>query len=163
MKNLKKLFVSLVCLALFVCAFPSIPTQAMAIRPFAWAGRPGGNGTGSEEWLQGSYGEMDGPWRVLCTSTGSVSALNTISGVTETIVFGIMSALSGGSGTSALVKNGIITSANVASIIYGSYSGNYYKSTTYISGRCMKAVIITYNDKACTDYVRTYGGTVIKW
>lgn len=26
---------------------------------YAWPGRPGGNGDGSEEWLQGEYGETN--------------------------------------------------------------------------------------------------------
>ena len=30
------------------------------ISTYAWPGRPGGNGDGSEEYLDGNYGEMNG-------------------------------------------------------------------------------------------------------
>lgn len=47
---------------------------------WAWPGRPGGNGDGSEEWMQGSYGQMNGPYKLISTSSGEVSHLNSHAG-----------------------------------------------------------------------------------
>ncbi|MFV0380699.1 MAG: hypothetical protein ACK5KR_00460 [Breznakia sp.] len=37
----------------------------------AWPGRSGGNDDGSEAWLQESYGQMNGPYKLLTTSRGT--------------------------------------------------------------------------------------------
>ncbi|WP_177159601.1 hypothetical protein [Granulicatella balaenopterae] len=42
----------------------------------AWPGRPGGNGDGSEEWLQGSYGQTNGPYKWIGSSRGLTEDLN---------------------------------------------------------------------------------------
>lgn len=124
----------------------------------AWPGRPEGNGDGSEEWLQGNYGEPNGPFKTLYTSQGRVSDLNTEQSVVDAIGLGIVDALSGGvfKGTEALITSNAVTAMGIAKTIKGNYEGNYYRSITYISGRCMKTVMTTYEDRDCTEYVTTY-------
>ena len=58
----------------------------------AW---PGGNGDGSEEWLQGKYGEPNDPFKTLYSSKGRVSDLNTQQAVADGIGIGIIGLLSG--------------------------------------------------------------------
>ena len=124
----------------------------------AWPGRPGGNGDGSEEWLQGSYGQTNGEFKRLYSSNGNVSSLNTRKSVADSIGLGIVSLLSGNifTGTAGLVSGGFVTAVGIAGTIYDSYSGNYYRSATYISGRCMKTIIRTYKYSNYTGYVSTY-------
>ncbi len=73
MRKIKRIVVSTLCMALLMSTIISLPVNAASIKPFAWPGRPGGTGTGSEEWLQGGYGEPnpDGQWHVLYQSTNS--------------------------------------------------------------------------------------------
>ncbi|MCE9653897.1 hypothetical protein [Clostridium celatum] len=124
----------------------------------AWPGRPGGNGDGSEEWLQGNYGEPNGPFKTLYTSQGRVSDLNTQQSVADGIGVAIVDLLSGNvfKGTAALITSGAISAMGIAATIKGYYDGNYYKSVTYISGRCMKTVITTYEYNNYTGYIKTY-------
>lgn len=74
-RNLKK---KLTVLLSFVLALTmmAMPVQAATAQPFVWPGRPGGNGDGSEEWLQGSYGEKNGPYKDIYTKKGKVATLN---------------------------------------------------------------------------------------
>ena len=127
----------------------------------AWPGRPGGNGDGSEEWLQGNYGEPNGPFKTLYNSQGRVSDLNTQQSVADGIGLGIVGLLSGNifTGTAALISSGAVTAKGIGATIKGYYDGNYYKSVTYISGRCMKTVITTYENKNYTGYINTY----VRW
>ena len=124
----------------------------------AWPGRPGGNSDGSEEWLQGKYGEPNGPFKTLYSSKGRVSDLNTQQAVADGIGIGIIGLLSGNifKGTAALVSSGAVSAMGLGATIKGYYDGNYYKSVTYISGRCMKTVITTYEYKNYTGYIKTY-------
>lgn len=124
----------------------------------AWPGRPGGNGDGSEEWLQGKYGQPNGPFKTLYSSKGRVSDLNTQQAVADGIGIGIIGLLSGNifKGTAALVSSGAVSAMGIGATIKGYYEGNYYKSVTYISGRCMKTVITTYEYKNYTGYIKTY-------
>lgn len=113
---------------------------------WAWPGRPGGNGDGSEEWLQGNYGETNGPYRLIYSSQGDVNSLNNQKNVADTIGTGILGVLVGQ----------VFVGATIAASISGGYQGAYYKSNTYISGRCMKTVITTYKNSNYTGFVKEY-------
>lgn len=158
MKFSKILCVILVSFFTVLSASKPIYVNAEEISPTAWPGRPGRNGDGSEEWLQGSYGQTNGPWKLIYTSKGSVNALNTQKSVADTIGLGIVGALSGNilAGTKALVVSGLVTATGVATTVYGGYEGVYYISKTYISGRCMKTVITTYRNSNYTGFVKQY-------
>lgn len=124
----------------------------------AWPGRPGGNGDGSEEWLQGKYGQPNGPFKVLCKNQGLVSDLNEQQRIANTVGRSVVAALLAEvlKGTPPLVTKGVVNATMIAKSWSGKYKGVYYKSVTYISGRCMKTVITTYENQNYTKQVATY-------
>ena len=137
---------------------PVSAEQTTPIIPNAWPGRPGGNGDGSEEWLQGSYGETNGPFKLISTYKGETSELNNYRTAANSVGLATISILSGGilPGTAAIVKDIGLTAVDIGTSICGSYKGAYYIAKTYISGRCMKTVIDTYSNSNYTGYVATY-------
>ena len=124
----------------------------------AWPGRPGGNGDGSEEWLQGKYGQPNGPFKVLCKNQGLVSDLNEQQRIANTVGRSVVAALLAEvlKGTPLLVTKGVVNATMIAKSWSGQYKGVYYKSVTYMSGRCMKTVITTYENQNYTKQVATY-------
>ena len=156
-KNFRKRLTALLSFVL-ILAMMAMPLQAATAQPYAWPGRPGGNGDGSEEWLQGFYGETNGPYKKIHTKKGKVSTLNKEQAVADTIGLGIVSVLLDKvlPGTSILVKGGFVTALGIAKNVSGTYEGVYYTAKTSISGRCMKTVIDTYGDKERTIHVATY-------
>lgn len=126
------------------------------ITPKAWPGRPGGNGDGSEEWLTGSYGQTNGPYKHLVSGSGNVETLNRNASTANSIGAFLLSTSAGFLSTPL----GIFISG--LSIPYAhfskGYEGAYYKLNVYYSGRCMKVVIKTYNYswKAVKTYTRYY-------
>lgn len=165
MVSIKKKLTSLFCILIISVSIISTPVYANSlIQPRAWPGRPGGN-NGTEEWLQGNYGETNGPWKVICTQTGKVSDLNKSQLIADSVGMSIVSILSAGvfSGKAGLLATIGITGASIGGTLAGqSYSGNYYKMTTYQSGRCMRFVITTYETKNFTGYISTYE-KLLKW
>ena len=158
MKFRKVLYVFLVSSFTILSVFKPTYVNAEGLSPAAWPGRPGGNSDGSEEWLQGSYGQTNGPWQIIYTSKGSVNSLNSQKNVADTIGLGIVSVLTGNilPGTKAIIAGGFVSAMGAAATIYGSYEGAYYISKTYISGRCMKTVITTYRNSNYTGFVKQY-------
>ena len=55
-----------------------------------------------------------------------------------------------------IVSTGLISAVSLGTTIAGAYQGNYYKSVSAISGRCLRTIITTYEDKNCTAVVGTY-------
>lgn len=144
----------LLCLALMF----SVVTPAYAlgrnntIKPLAWPGRPGGNGDGSEEWMSGSYGQMNGPYKLLRTSTGTVEDFN--NGVARirnlrNSIFELASHFS-------LTVNIIYTAIQIDDLFQEDLVGQYYVYRTYVSGRRMKIVIDTYWGANQTHFARRY-------
>ncbi len=144
--------------------FNSVQVQAQIMRKpvvKAWPGRPGGNGDGSEEWLKGNYGETNGAFRLVGSCSGIVSDLVSRERASRSIRFAIVGLLGGNClpGTSKLVKLGYVTVLIIAEAVSGEYEGNDFRSETYISGRCMKTIIKTYEYKNYTEHKKTY----VKW
>lgn len=106
------------------------------IRPYVWAGRPGGNGDGSEEYLNLGYGEMNGPYKVVGTNTGKVSDFNSARDLVENIAFTAI-----GLG----LPDGVlkISTKLAPKILNDHIDGIVYKTTTYVSGRRAKLAIQT--------------------
>lgn len=168
MKRYKSLISIILCLSLIFSIVT--PTYAMgrnnSIKPLAWPGRPGGNGDGSEEWLSGNYGETNGPWRQLpYYPSGKVHDLIYRENVEIAIGAGIISFLSAGifTGPASMIAAGVLSAGSVGIAVAGSsYEGNYYKTTVFISGRCMKIEIRTYEYSNFTGYIKTYT-RYVKW
>ena len=81
--------------------------------PFrVWPGRPGGNGDGSEEWLVGNYGEENGPYRYIGSSSGNVSDLNSSRNYVASVVSAILSYGRGIFITTAILIAGMIAPEN---------------------------------------------------
>ncbi len=159
-KNLFKcilVFVVIISSSLFVYEVNANVISSRHVVPKAWPGRPGGNGDGSEEWLHGKYGEPSGPFILISQSQGRISDLNDMNNRVNTIGGAIFTSLGLFLGVASTVLSGAITIAGIASAFNGSYyKGNYYKSETYVSGRCMKTIITTYEDRNYTEYIKTY-------
>ncbi|MGY3724651.1 hypothetical protein SAMN05421767_1702 [Granulicatella balaenopterae] len=132
----------------------------------AWPGRPGGNGDGSEEWLQGSYGQTNGPYKWIGSSQGLTEDLNNrdrrlIEITTEISLYFITKTPSTSKNLKRILKIfGVKTL--LKNIWKNRYEGAYYNSNTYVSGRCMKTVITTYKNSDYTGYVKTYT-SYYKW
>lgn len=126
------------------------------VRPYVWAGRPGGNGDGSEEYLNLGYGEMNGPYKAVATNTGKVSDYNKSSAFVQGMLSGlIMPELS-----QRLASIFLDLASQV--IFDSSIEGITYKSTIYVSGRRAKAVIQTYRDDGMTQPYKYYE-EIKKW
>lgn len=95
MRILKKL-VLFICVFCLLTGFTPNPHRGKdnLISPTAWPGRPGGNGDGSEEWLQGSYGQTNGPFVKVSSSQGTVADLKNIDSVVSSISSLTLTALS---------------------------------------------------------------------
>ena len=164
MASILKKLTSSFCILIISVSIISTPVYANSlIQPRAWPGRPGGN-NGTEEWLQGNYGETNGSWKVIHTQTGKVSDLNNSQFLADNIGMGIVSILTAGvfSGSASVLTALGITGVGIGGALAGQYSGNYYRMTTYQSGRCMKFVITTYETKDFTGYISTYE-KLLKW
>ncbi len=125
----------------------------------AWPGRPGGNGDGSEEWLQGSYGEMNGPYvRIAGPYTGMVSDLNASRNTASNIGFTIVGALTGFLGISPIAATAVGLSPTIVSTMLGSvyYHGSVYRVEVFVSGRRMKTLVTTYGNENFTGTKRVY-------
>lgn len=142
-----------------VAAVSPLGVMASETSTYAWPGRPGGNGDGSEEWLQGEYGETNGPYELLCTQKGPISDLTGNSNLTEVaqLVF-----------SAGILKihpefGGVVTVAGLLQAFKSNqYKGAYYIMDTYVSGRSMKIVTNTYRDSNYTGWVDTYT-TYVEW
>ena len=142
-----------VCLLLASVIMVSYPVQAAGISTYAWPGRPGGNGDGSEEWLQGNYGETNGPYKLVASKSGHISEL-----YEDTLAEGIVKAVISLDPNYSLV----MTVLGVGQMIKSKqYEGSYYKSDSYISGRRMKVVIKTYDDASFKKYMNTYTDYIV--
>ncbi len=117
--------------------------------PFrVWPGRPGGNGDGSEEWLVGNYGEENGPYRYIGSSSGNVSDLNSSRNYVASVVSAILSYGRGIFITTAILIAGMIAPEN--------FAGTVYTAESYVSGRSMKTIITTYYLPNYTHYCAQY-------
>ena len=117
--------------------------------PFrVWPGRPGGNGDGSEEWLVGNYGEENGPYRYIGSSSGNVSDLNSSRNYVASVVSAILSYGRGIFITAAVLIAGMIAPEN--------FAGTVYIAESYVSGRSMKTIITTYYLPNYTHYCAQY-------
>lgn len=111
------------------------------IKPMLWPGRPGGNGDGSEEYMNGlKYGEMRGPWVHIRTESGNVydlqdntSKMGVISGI-------IIGAIAPGLGIPLLgtVFGGAMTLASLLPRNTAFDDAKYYIARSYGSGRRLK-------------------------
>lgn len=170
MKNFtKKLIASISTFTILTTATPlsvfateNLPTETPKER--AWPGRPGGNGDGSEEWLQGSYGETNGPYKLINSGRGYVSDLNHQSNIFDSITGAILGAVAGSiPGGAEIIASGFVTGGSIGSAILSKpYGGSVYEMNTYVSGRCMKIVIVTYGNENFTGTTKTYTNYV-KW
>lgn len=158
MKKIKKVVISMLSLALIVSSLMTTSVKAAEIQPYAWPGRPGGNGDGSEEWLQGEYGETNGEFKRICIRTGKVADLNNQENLVNSLAIDVINALLGNvlPKTEAIVTQGGVSATGYAKSIYGGYKGNYYEAEVLISGRCMKTVTKTYENSNKTGYIATY-------
>lgn len=150
-----KIFLSfLIVISMFFSL--SMPIYAVNIKkdiqPRAWPGRPGGNGDGSEEWMTGSYGQMNGPYKLLGTSSGTVEDFNNrVAQIrnARTSLFLIASFFS--------VPLAVVSAAITIEDMYQeNLVGRYYVYKTYVSGRRMKTVIDTYWGANQTNFERRY-------
>lgn len=157
---MKRIIVSIWCMILFVSGTFTLSVNAANVEPFAWPGRPGGSGTGSEEWLQGEYGEDTGVWTPMNTIKGEVAELNenradALDAATEIL-----------GGLVTLVSPNIVnyvTAIQIRNIInYNNYEGNYYILKSFVSGRCVKILIYTYTNADYSGFVDVYTEWV-KW
>lgn len=146
----EKKLASLLSLALVVIALISIPVEAAA-QPYAWPGRPGGNGDGSEEWLQGEYGQANGPYLKIYESQGALSNYGFSSG-TETIASAIITA---GVAKVHPLFGTVVTAAGIGNALNSMrYEGAYYRMVSKVSGRRMKIEINTYRDPNYQNFVK---------
>lgn len=99
---------------------------------------------------------------LLNQSLGHVLDWNAQESITNSIGFGILGAFLSYLGVPSIPAAIGATSGSIVATIYGQYQGNYYKSETYVSGRCMKTIITTYEDRNYTEYVKTYTSWM-KW
>ena len=140
MDNMKKKFMVLLSLVLVAMVLVSVPVQA-AVQPYVWPGRPGGNGDGSEEWLQGEYGQPNGPYQTIYQTEGRVSDLGKESKI-EIIATAI---ISGGISKVHPSCGAVVTVAGLGMALRSeNYEGAYYKMISSVSGRRMKIQIRTY-------------------
>ena len=117
--------------------------------PFrVWPGRPGGNGDGSEEWLVGNYGEENGPYKYIGSTSGNVSDLNSSRNNVVAVVSAILSYGRGIFITAAVLIAGMIAPEN--------FAGTVYTAESYVSGRSMKTIITTYYLPNYTHYCAQY-------
>ncbi len=126
------------------------------VEPNLWPGRPGGNGDGSEEFLQGSYGCMNGPYRYIGSTSGRVSDLNR----SQSQTVGILVTITG----IPLSKLWSIAYGVASSIFLAGdrYEGITYRAEYYVSGRRLKVLIKTYSDDRMTRLYKTYTD-IRKW
>ncbi|MDY6062309.1 MAG: hypothetical protein SPI53_00720 [Erysipelotrichaceae bacterium] len=163
---MKKLLTTILAIMMFICISPiklnaqenlkqsSKHFRKPIVIKRALPGRPGGNGDGSEEWLRGRYGEMNGPYKLISTSTGTVADLNQSARNVSTVLWFLIGiGLHGISGGLSTILGGI--SSGVEAFDKG-YEGIYYKSWYYVSGRRSKLVIYTYSDVNLKNLHKTY-------
>ncbi len=159
MKKKRRLFISVLSLALVLAMYMSISVQAAEIPQSAWPGRPGGTGTGSEEWLQGKYGETNGPWKYSSSHNGKILDLYRKSGreiLGSAIITQVIS-------KKIPYVGQLITAVEIGNALrLSQYKGDYYITKIYVSGRCMKAETKTYYDSSRTKLAGTYI-EYIKW
>lgn len=149
MKQIKKIIILSFAFTLLI----SVPANAAEIRPYAWPGRPGGTGTGAEEWLQGEYGEMNGPYILIYSSSGKTSDITGSSNSSIIASFIFDSIL-----TRYFPAVGLpLSITDVGNAIRSNrYEGAYYTLEAYISGRRVKVSVTTYHDKNYTDFANSF-------
>lgn len=141
---MKKKALSIILLLIIFIQFNSTIVYANNfeyIVPNVWPGRPGGNGDGSEEYLSGKYGEMNGPYRYIWETRGTVENLNRSKNVVSTLL-----TTSIGLFESNKITGALIGSLGTLSSFKKNYEGVTYISKSYVSGRRLKFVIQTYRD-----------------
>ncbi len=129
-------------------------------KPKLWPGRPGGNGDGSEEYMNGlKYGEMNGPWVYMRTDEGDVYELlnnirnaGTVTGFALNMIMG------------ALGVGRVVIALDVAAVLQALLpretsfdDARYYVARSYGSGRKLKVEYELY------DYKRTYLRKVVRY
>lgn len=137
-----------------------IPVKAATNETYAWPGRPGGNGDGSEEWLQGEYGEAGSTEILYWHEEGETKDLNDNNNKAAALCTTLLSCLVGV--TAPETGNYVSVASFVATITQQGYEGAYYVLDSYWSGRQSKIVIKTYKDDTYTKLVKTYTEDV-KW
>lgn len=120
-----------------------------------WPGRPGGNVDGSEEYLDGNYGEMNGPYKKVGSNIGTVKEFNSSRDIVTGIAFSAI-------GIDIPSKALSISFSLAGTILNDHIEGIYYKSTLYVSGRRAKLAIQTYRDEAMTQPYKYYE-EIKKW
>ncbi len=148
-----------------VLSMAVMPVQAATVQPYAWPGRPGGNGDGSEEWLQGSYGEKNGDYKKIYTKKGKVVDLIKRQQIADVIGTETISYLAKGipAGYIGLAVSGLISAGTITGAIRSTvYEGEYYTTTTAVSGRRMRILTKTYSDEGRKILVKKYK-KIIKW
>lgn len=158
----KRLLLVAMSLILCVTSVCSMDVKASSDSTYAWPGRPGGNGDGSEEWLQGEYGETNGGWTHCGTKEGTVADLNKEQNVSTAIGRFIVSCICAYFTQSVNVVVATLGGEAISAVFTKNYEGQEYVMNSYISGRCMKNVIITYWDEEHTEHCKTYTNYV-KW
>ena len=153
MRMKKRLLLVAMSLILCVTSVCSIDVSASSYSTYAWPGRPGGNGDGSEEWLQGEYGEPNGPYVLIYSGQGMVSDLGVdpkIEGIASAILSSAVAEYEPRLGA-VLTVAGLLLALKAPN-----YEGASYKMYAYVSGRSMKIVISTYDNSNYTGYRATY-------
>lgn len=151
---------------LIVCTFILAPLSQVSlaackenideVSSYVWPGRPGGNGDGSEEYLNLGYGEMNGPYKAVATNTGKVSDYNKSSALVQGILSGLIM-------TELIQKIESVLLDMASQVIFdSSIEGITYKSIIYVSGRRAKVVIQTYRDDGMTQPYKYYE-EIKKW
>lgn len=155
----KRITCIILSLVIAISILSPLGTMICEASSYAWPGRPGGNGDGSEEWLQGEYGEMDGPYEPFCTQKGPISDLTGNSNLTE-----IAQTLIGVGIVKIHPEFGTVVTVTglLAALKSNQYKGAYYVMDTYVSGRSMKIVTNTYRNDNYTGWVDTYT-TYVEW
>ena len=156
---MKKKLTSLLSVVLVLSFLIMYPVKAMGVQTYAWPGRPGGTGTGSEEWLQGEYGQTNGPYKEISTKKGPVSDLTSDSSL-EIVSKAIISA--GIAKVHPEFETVVTVAGLLAALKSNQYEGAYYVMKSSVSGRSMKIVTKTYLNSNYTGYVKTYT-TYIAW
>lgn len=151
---MKKRFL-LIIFSLIMCVTSVCSINVMASEGsiYAWPGRPGGNGDGSEEWLQGEYGETNGPYKDIYFGQGKVSDFG-ISSKTEAIASFIISA--GVAKIDPYFAGAVTIAGLVAALGAPDYEGAYYKLVSAVSGRSMRITVDTYRNENYTGHEATY-------
>lgn len=141
----KRLLLVAMSLILCVTSVCSMDVKASSDSTYAWPGRPGGNGDGSEEWLQGEYGEENGPYQTLGTRVGYVDELNSDYAFANALCNSIINSLVGYYDSPTLEN--FVSSTDIMPKVYDQdLEGYIYELEYAVSGRRLRIKIKTYYD-----------------